>query len=136
MDMRTVFPSPWYSASDFDGVGKEFTIGNIMMQQVAAEFKPVMYFNGVEKALVLNPTNNKLLIAMFGPDSKEWTGKKVVLYSFTAMFGGQPQLRLGVRAADESGRTPPAEPATGTQVARAAAAAQQRIDDMNDEVPF
>lgn len=133
MDMKNVFPSPWYSASDFDGVGKNFTIGNVMMQQVAADFKPVMYFNGVEKALVLNPTNNKLLIAMFGAESKEWTGKRINLYSFTAMFGGQPQLRLGVRAADESGRTPTEAPAKTPDYEQRAMAAREEF---NDEVPF
>jgi hypothetical protein len=129
MDMTKIFPSPWFAASDFDAIGKEMTIGNVMMQQVSAEFKPVVYFHGQEKALVLNPTNNKLMIAMFGGDSKNWTGKNVVLYSFSAVFQGQPQSRLGVRAPD--GRATPAEP-----VSPPSSRPLPRTDDMNDEVPF
>lgn len=130
MDMRTVFPSPWFSASDFDGVGLEMTIGNVMNQQVGADFKPVIYFHGQEKGLVLNPTNNKLMIAMLGHESKEWTGKKIVLFSFTAMFQGQPQLRIGVRNAD--GRAPPAGAAQVADYSQRRSAAE----DMNDEMPF
>ena len=131
MDMRTVHPSAWFSASDFDGLGKEMTIGNVMMQQVGAEFKPVMYFNGQEKGLVLNPTNNKLIIAMLGWESKDWTGQKIVLFSYTAMFQGQPQLRIGVRPPDGK-----AIAATPTPVRQYAQPAQPLKDEMNDEIPF
>jgi hypothetical protein len=96
-----------------------------------------MYFNGMEKGMVLKPTNNKLLMAMFGGDSKDWTGKKVVLYSFTAMFGGQPQQRLGVRAADESGRARPADPAQTPNYAERAQQQPRTLgQEMNDEMPF
>jgi hypothetical protein len=128
MDMTKIFPSQWFSASDFDAVGTEMTIGNVMMQQVGAEFKPVVYFNGQEKGMVLNPTNNKLMCSMphLGGESKEWTGKKVILFSFTAMFNGQPQQRLGVRAPD--GRATVAAPSPVPN--------RSLKDEMNDEVPF
>jgi hypothetical protein len=127
MDMSTQFPSPWFAASDFDAVGKEMTIGNVMLQQVFAEFKPVVFFNGQEKAMVLNPTNNKILMGFFGKDSKDWTGKRIVLFSFTAMFQGQPQLRLGVRLPD--GHAQPAAPAQVTNYAALK-------DEMNDDIPI
>lgn len=131
MDMRTVHPSPWFGAGDFDGVGKELTIGQVMMQQVGAEYKPVIYFQGQEKALVINPTNNKLIIAMLGWDSNDWIGQKIVLFSYSAMFNGQPQLRIGVRQAD--GVAPPATPERGS---RHMQMAQAQRKDMDDEVPF
>jgi hypothetical protein len=128
MDMRTVTPSQWFTANDFDAVGTEVTIGNVMMQQVGAQFKPVIYFNGQDKGLVLNPTNNNLLMSMLGWESKEWTGKKIVLFAFTAMFQGQPQQRIGVRSAD--GKAPQAKPA------KVPVAPPPPQDDPNDEIPF
>ena len=127
MDMRTVHPSNWFSASDFDAIGKELTIGNVMMAQVGAEFKPVVYFNGQEKGLVLNPTNNKLIMAMLGWESKDWTGQKIVLFSYSAVFQGQPQLRIGVRPPDGKALSAPPTPIRQQQPLK---------DEMNDEVPF
>jgi len=127
MDMEKAIPSPWFSAQDFDGVGKEFTIGQVMMQQVQAQFKPVMFFHGQEKALIINGSNNKILMALFGKESNAWTGNKIVLYSFMApaQFGNQPQLRLGVRAPDA--HTPKAAP---THIAK------YGKDELNDEIPI
>lgn len=131
MDMRTVFPSRFFRPEDFDGTGKVYTIGNVIMEQVAAEFKPVMYFRGIEKGLVLNQTNSKILMSLpgFGAESNQWVGKEIVLYSFTAVQNGQPQQRLGVRE-HKGGSVPVAAPTPIRQYNQAAQ------DEMNDQVPF
>lgn len=131
MDMSNVYPSRFFSPADFDGTGKVFTIGNVMMEQVMAEFKPVMYFKGQEKALVINPTNNKILMGLpgFGKESNNWVGKEIVLFSYHAMFNGQPQMRLGVR-----GNISGATPATPTPIKEYPSVPLK--DEMNDEMPF
>lgn len=51
------------------------------------EKKPVVYFVGKEKPLVLNPTNAKLIADICGPKPSEWTGKTITLYqSSTQMY--------------------------------------------------
>lgn len=133
MDMTTVFPSRFFSPNDFDSVGKVFTIGNVIMEQVMAEFKPVMYFKGQDKGMVINPTNGKILIGLpgFGKESNNWVGKEVVLFSYHAMFNNQPQLRLGVRVPD--GRAATASPAPIKQYGTPPGGLR---DEMEDEVPF
>lgn len=53
-------------------------------------------FVGKEKQLVLNATNRKSLVAMFGTNVKNWTGKQITLYvkSDVAAFG---ELVNGIR---------------------------------------
>jgi hypothetical protein len=130
MDMEKAIPSPWFTAQDFDGIGKEFTIANVMMQQVMAQFKPIMWFQGQEKALILNATTNKVLIALYGKESNAWTGRKIVLYSYMGQpqFGNPAQLRLGVRAPDN--QAPAAKP---TEIRRQPKTLE---DEMNDEIPI
>ena len=43
--------------------------------------KFVVYFEGVEKALVLNKTNAQKLAAAFGKDHSKWIGMEVELYA-------------------------------------------------------
>lgn len=128
MDMRTQFPSKFWSAHDFDAQGTTFTITNVRKDQVGAEFKPVMYFKGQEKGFVINQGNNKILMSLpgFGFESNGWVGKKVTLYTYMAMFNGQPQPRLGVRQADTE--APVAKP---VEIPKYSAK-----EEMNDEVPW
>jgi hypothetical protein len=130
MDMERAIPSPWFSASDFDSVGKEFTIGNVMMQQVQAQFKPVIFFQGQEKALILNGTTNKVLIGLYGKESNAWTGKKIVLYSYMGQpqFGNPAQLRLGVRAPDNQ-----AQPEKPSPIRKRPKTVEEELD---DEIPI
>lgn len=149
MDMRTVFPSRFLRVEDLNPGGTKFVIGNVMMEQVLAEWKPVMWFKGFEKGFVLNQTNGKILSALpgWGPESNNWVGKEIVLFTFMAMQNGQPQARIGVRdpnTVNQSGQPagdapaapawqPPnySQPHPGTSPQSQAAASA-----LNDEVPF
>jgi hypothetical protein len=133
MDMEKAIPSSWLSANDFDSTGKEFTIGNVMMQQVGAEHKPVIFFYGQEKALVINKTNNRVLIGLFGKESNDWAGKKVVLFSYMgqAQFGQPPKLQLGVRAADPGAPAPKAVPVKIPKVKP-----RTMEEELNDDIPI
>ena len=41
--------------------------------------KPVLHFQDMPQALVLNKTNFTALSLMFGEDTKDWVGAKVAL---------------------------------------------------------
>lgn len=41
--------------------------------------KPVLYFEGKEKRLVLNSTNTETLCNAFTPDSDQWVGQEISL---------------------------------------------------------
>lgn len=155
MDMRTVFPSRFLRVEDLNPGGTKFTIGNVAMEQVLAEWKPVMWFKGFEKGLVLNQTNGKILSALpgWGPESNHWVGKEIILFTFMAMQNGQPQARIGVREPgpqdgavqaapawqppdySQSQQHPANQPQQGVQ-GGAPQPGQQMRPPFNDEIPF
>jgi hypothetical protein len=53
-----------------------------------AAAKPVLYFQDLQQALVLNKTNFTALSMMFGEDTNDWTGEKVALYPSRVDFKG------------------------------------------------
>jgi hypothetical protein len=70
------------------------------MESQAPEHKWVLYFEKVEKPLVLNKTNGHLIESIAGSDDfDDWIGKQIVLYNdTTVMFGGRQTGGIRVRA--------------------------------------
>jgi hypothetical protein len=132
MDMRTVFPSRFLKPEDIADGEKLFTITNVMMEQIMAEFKPVVYFRGQEKGLVLNRTNNTTLVSFFGHESKDWTGKDIILFPSTVVVSGQAQPCIRIRQVNTVGaaHNPPAAAPSQGQIYKS------NQDEMNDEIPF
>ena len=85
-EMKT--DSPWLSSEDILGKGDVNVTIEKCFRHRDVEFdagrkKAVVYslkFSGANKQLVLNSTNRKTLVRLFGPDVKEWAGKKVTLW--------------------------------------------------------
>jgi len=65
------------------------------------EEKPVLYFTGKDKGLVLNRTNVNTLVSLFGDDETAIMGKQVVLYRTLVPFGGKTVPALRLRGVDE-----------------------------------
>lgn len=66
----------------------EAVTGEELMSQGGQTKKaPVVKFKGAKKALVLNKTNARTLMSMFGPETSRWVGKKVVLYTASTKLG-------------------------------------------------
>lgn len=107
MDMRTVFPSRYLKPDDLEPQGSVYVIGQVIMEAIMGEGKPVVYFRGHEKGLVLNRTNNTTLVGLFGPESKNWIEKEVVLYPSTVMMNNQAQPCIRVRL---NGQSRPVDP--------------------------
>lgn len=77
------------------GKGTLLTIREIVQDNVAKEGAPeelkhIMFFEELEKGLVLNSTNGNLIASFLGDETDDWTGHQVVLYSDPSiMFGGK-----------------------------------------------
>ncbi len=61
--------------------------------------KPVVKFKGAEKKLALNKTNAKAIIALYGPNTEDWPGKKVVLFKSRTQMGGEEVDCIRIKAA-------------------------------------
>lgn len=73
------------------------------------EQRLVMYFRGKERGLVLNKTNNDMLVALFGSDeSDEWRGQSITLWNDPSVtFNGQ-RGGIRIRSAPPAQRSAPA----------------------------
>jgi hypothetical protein len=87
------FPSKYIKATDL--AGKEFTltIGVVKIEDVGGpgneEDRPVLYFEGKTKGVVLNRTNATSISSKYGDDTDMWLGKPVIIYPDTVMFQGK-----------------------------------------------
>lgn len=85
IDGELMFPSNYIGAADLKGKDVTLTIANVqrdelMVQGGKKEVKNVIYFEKTPKMLVLNKTNAKTILALYGSEAKAWVGSRVTLY--------------------------------------------------------
>lgn len=93
------FPSKWLKADDIpDGRKVRVTIKKVIVETISDEDKPVMYFQGKEKGVVLNKTNAGRLAVAYGDDTDDWVGQECLLFSEQVSFQGRmvPAIRVEI----------------------------------------
>jgi hypothetical protein len=91
-DVRAMFDSKYFGAWDLQGVGDvTLTISRVSGEELQNEGgkkrKPVVYFEGEEKALALNKTMSRTIVGLYGNKTRAWVGKQITLYATTTRFG-------------------------------------------------
>lgn len=136
MRISSAFPSNYLKAADLQGHQVKVTIDRVETEVIGTESKPILYFKGKEKGMVLNKTNANNIAAAFGDDTEEWDGAEIILFEAMVDFQGKtvPALRI---------RIPPRKPAPAAQKhadnGRAALGERSAMYDdapLDDEVPF
>jgi hypothetical protein len=89
MNINDQFPSKYLKASDLKGKKIKVTIGEVGLVEVGVGKKPVLYFVGKDKGMVLNKTNGMTISASYGADTDKWEGKELLLYSAKVNFQNQ-----------------------------------------------
>lgn len=110
MNINDAFPSKYLKASDLQGGQPTVTISHLTVEEVGDnEKKPVVHFVGKEKGIVLNKTNATNIGDAYGPDTDDWTGKRVTLFATWVDFQGRSVEAIRVRPAANSApaTTPP-----------------------------
>ena len=84
MDLNSFFPSRYLKAADFPAP-QILTIDNVTIESVGqaekAEDKPVLYFEGRERGVVLSRTTAEQLQTIFeSSDTDQWFGKTVEVF--------------------------------------------------------
>ena len=100
MKISTAFPTKFLKASDLQGKEVKVEIDDCRMEDVAgdgSEEKPVLYFKGKNKGLVMNKTNAGKLEVAFGDDTEHWSGRTIILYPDVTQFQGRTVDCLRVR---------------------------------------
>jgi hypothetical protein len=138
MNINTAFPSKYLKAGD-DVPEDEtivLTIEKVDMETIGlgkdAADKPVLYFEEVDKGMVLNKTNSLAIAKLYGADTDDWVGKRLALFSTYVQFQSEMVLSIRVKPkapAPAKGKGP--RPVDRADVPNPTAA----VND-DDEIPF
>ena len=112
-NINEAFPSNYLKASDLKGRSIVVTIDRVEFEPVGQkrEMKPVLYFAGKDKGIVLNKTNaNKIMQLTETPVTEEWRGVAIMLYPSETSFQGDMVDCIRVKAAPPSAKRHTAAP--------------------------
>lgn len=72
-----------------------------------AEEKPVLYFNGKEKGLVLNKTNAQTIASLHSPETDNWPGRSISIFPTQVDFQGRQVEAIRVKLQQPQQQAPP-----------------------------
>jgi hypothetical protein len=105
-DVRAFFESKYLGAWDVAEKGDVILVidrceGQVIKGQGGKEDKcPVLYFRNITnraKGMVLNKTNTKALIRLYGAYIEDWPGKRIFVYATKTTVGGEEVDCLRIR---------------------------------------
>lgn len=131
MRVSDAFPSEYIRAADLRDRNVTVMISHVQMKDIGDDHKPVLFFQGKDKGLVLNKTNSNSIAAAFGDEMDDWQGKEIVLCPAMTDYQGKSVPCIRVRPARAADKPKPALKAVGQQTA---APEPPPIDDA--DVPF
>ncbi len=134
MNIDTAFPSKYLKASDLAGKTVRLKITRIEIEKLGEDLRPVLYFNGTEKALVTNKTNANRITFAYGKETDDWIGKDIEVYPDHVDFQGRLVEAIRVRTPAKGPSQKAATPVTN-EPPPASEADYGAIDD-SDSIPF
>jgi hypothetical protein len=129
MKTSDAFPSKWLAAADLAGKEVPVTVEQVDIADLPdGKKRPVLYFKGKSKGLILNRTNSNAIEhdCGYGDDMDNWVGKKLVLYPTSVDFKGSRVEAVRIRRPNGAGAPPPAR-----SVPR-----QANDEPLDDDIPF
>ncbi len=101
MNINDAYETRFIKSDDLKGRSHTVYIDHCEMEEVGMaddpESKPCLYFRDKKKGLVLNKTNAEALKAEYGPETDEWEGKPVILFTMQVTYKGKSMPGLRVR---------------------------------------
>jgi hypothetical protein len=109
MRISEAFPSKYLEGKTLDG-DLSLTIKHVEMETVGqgddVDTKPVVYFNEVNKGLILNKTNANTVSHLHGDDTEDWIGKRITIFPTEVDFQGKQVMAIRVRLRAPGGTAP------------------------------
>lgn len=140
MNINQAFPSKYLKASDLNDQTVNVTIADIKIEQVGQDrdTKPVAYFQGKTKGLVLNKTNSRKIAQIAGsPETDDWVGVAISIFPTETEFAGESVECIRVKAPKGTRtveREPQAAPQPQHQQHQEVANSAAPVTD--DDIPF
>jgi hypothetical protein len=140
MKMSEEFPSKFLKAADLQGREVRVTMQNVEREKIGDDFKPVLYFKGKDKGVVLNKTNAGTISDSYGDDTEDWFDQPLILFSVMVDFQGKvgPAIRCRVPTARDN-KPPKSDPISSgvtEQPRRAIGGVSDNLEKLDDEIPF
>ena len=129
MKMSEEFPSKFLKAADLQGREVKVIMQNVEREKIGDDNKPVLYFKGKEKGVVLNKTNAGTISDAYGDDSEDWFDQPLILFSVMVDFQGKvgPAIRCRVPTAKDNKPAKRADPISSGPA---------DTSDLDDAIPF
>lgn len=119
MNINQMYPGTYLKGADFANGPQVLTIAGIAMENVGQgqnrEVKPVLRFQGVDQALVLNATNGQAIAILYGDETDNWLGQPIELYFDSSIMMGSKRTG-GLRVRAPSGQAMQFQPQQPAQV--------------------
>lgn len=144
MRVNELHPTKYLSAGDLNEEKIIVTIRTVEMEEVGNEDeksdKPVLYFEEIEKGMVINKTNTSTIATLYGGDTDEWVGEKITLFPTYTTFNKQNVACIRVEPKRPVAKKPAmaGRPAAPARPAKPAPPTPEQTDDQGDEsdIPF
>lgn len=85
MNVNDIFPSKYLKAHDLGGKSFTLTIRAASLEKVGhgqeQELKLAIAFEKATKMMLINRTNAMIIASLYGPETDQWIGKAVIVYS-------------------------------------------------------
>ena len=98
MKISSAFPSNYLKAADLQDRNVMVKMSHVTLEKIGDDEKPVLYFVGKEKGIVLNKTNASNIAVVYGDDTNDWREQEIVLFPAMVDFQGKSVEAIRVRA--------------------------------------
>ena len=136
MRASTFFPGEYLKAADLQGHNVRVIIDRVELRDIGGDEKPVLFFQGKEKGVVLNKTNNNNIISAYGDETDEWVGKELILFEAMVDFQGRSVSAIRIRPPAAKDRPKPALKVATQQTTAKAQPSENPSDPFDDNIPF
>lgn len=140
INIRAAYPGQYIKAADLQKQHVNVVIERVEMEQVGKDTKPVVYFRGKQRGLVLNKTNGYTLADGYGDDTDQWIGQAIIMHEVMVDFQGSrvPSVRVLIPARKvATAAAATKSPLNGPQQATTPfPMPEYEVDDFADEIPF
>lgn len=130
MKIGSAFPSNYIKCDDLQGRATQVRMNYIKFEDIGGDNKPVLYFVGKERGLVLNKTNANMIAELYGDETDNWANQPIELYPSKTDFQGKRVDCIRVRETKASEQSRSERPAPPPQERR------DLHEEMDDQIPF
>lgn len=141
MNIGAAFPSKYLKAANIpEDQPVTVRIDRVEQEDVGdkgkKEVKPVLYFIGKDKGMVLNKTNARVLETAYGAETDDWHGKPVTIVSTETEYAGDMVACLRLRIPKAGGQAAPIRPAASAPKPAAPSPISDEPQFEEADVPF